>query len=960
MIPFYTRNKKVSSKSNEYHQIFANERNKWVFTHREVSAWKDSNDLLNEMVFNPLYENEDKKTVHHKNYNRFDNSPGNLVRMYNLDHLEYHKQHNSLAGKIGGKRTAEKRKELGIPYFSKRPSKETLIESGKRLSSLKLGFMEWTPEERREHNIQCNKNVVERLATDPEFNAAFRKAISDGWSQESREEAAIRGKENYSEKKGIGRKELCNVCGIKTTIGNIGRWHNEKCKELRNHKITSIEYLEERIDVGTLGIDKNEIYHDYHTFALDVGIYTCNSTGEIKDDRKHLSMLEDFWMPRREGCFSLSTKIKLLDGRDVELGQLIVEHKLGKTNWVYSVSPEGEVVPGKISWAGVTRNDAQVIDIHLDNGEVITATPDHKFILRNGEKIEAQNLQVGSSLMPLYTRDKEVTHNRNGKYPQIQDNKTGKWKFVHRMVSEYIYGKRNLNEVVHHVDFTRINNNPENLVYMDKVEHFKFHSEMGTNAWQNGNVETHKKNLSIAGKKFFQTEEGMKRRQEISEFNKSCESVWKGLETGRNVIKQLRAIDKEVLTKEEYLKKWSKGLTLEASKKGAEIWKETIARDRLTLSEEEFDGKYVIPRRNAAKKLYLEKISHLDLEIIEKVITRCLQSDKNAKNDFLIEEIKKIYPEMSLKKLRKYLKTHGYNTVTEFIDRKIGNTYISSKRNVALVSKSNHSVAKIVWRTDKMDVGTLTIDENHEHHDYHNFALSSGIFVMNSRGTEITTLPSGQSLGVMEDVEYFQKKLYKSLGVPISRLEPQQGFSLGRSTEITRDEIKFMKFIMRLRNKFSTLFDDLLRVQLVLKRICTNEEWHEFREKVWYDFKKDNNFNELKEAELLTNRLANLQVIDPFVGRYYSLAWVRKNVLNLTDEDIEEIDKEIQEENAANAEAMQAQGLDPTTGQPILQPEPQPGDMTAAPEDQMNPEMEQEEPLPPKFKAKSSEMDFTR
>ena len=139
-----------------------------------------------------------------------------------------------------------------------------------------------------------------------------------------------------------------------------------------------------------------------------------------------------------------------------------------------------------------------------------------------------------------------------------------------------------------------------------------------------------------------------------------------------------------------------------------------------------------------------------------------------------------------------------------------------------------------------------------------------------SKGTEISTLEGARNLGELEDVKYFQSKLYKSLGIPVSRMEPNQGFSLGRTTEINRDEIKFNKFITRLRNKFSTLFDDLLRVQLVLKNICTEEEWKEFKEDIWYDYKKDNNFTEIKEAELLTSRMQTLGMVQPFVGLYYS------------------------------------------------------------------------------------------
>jgi hypothetical protein len=165
------------------------------------------------------------------------------------------------------------------------------------------------------------------------------------------------------------------------------------------------------------------------------------------------------------------------------------------------------------------------------------------------------------------------------------------------------------------------------------------------------------------------------------------------------------------------------------------------------------------------------------------------------------------------------------------------------------------------------------------------------------KGTEITTLPGGQNLGELEDVKYFEKKLYKALNVPISRLDPNNsGFSLGRVSEITRDELKFSKFVGKMRNKFADLFDQAMRVQLVLKGICTAEEYEEFKEYIFYDFIKDNNFAELKEAELIRERLSLLGSVDPYVGRYYSMAWIRRNVLRLTDEEIENMDTEIAQE----------------------------------------------------------------
>ena len=164
------------------------------------------------------------------------------------------------------------------------------------------------------------------------------------------------------------------------------------------------------------------------------------------------------------------------------------------------------------------------------------------------------------------------------------------------------------------------------------------------------------------------------------------------------------------------------------------------------------------------------------------------------------------------------------------------------------------------------------------------------------KGTEITTLPGGQNLGELEDVKYFQKKLYNSLSVPISRLEPAQGFSIGRSSEVTRDELKFAKFVDRLRNKFAEIFNQTLRVQCVLKGICTADEWDQFKEHIYYDFIKDNNFAELKEAELMKERLGLLGAVDPYTGRYFSQAWIQRNVLRLTDDEIKEMQVEIDEE----------------------------------------------------------------
>ena len=164
------------------------------------------------------------------------------------------------------------------------------------------------------------------------------------------------------------------------------------------------------------------------------------------------------------------------------------------------------------------------------------------------------------------------------------------------------------------------------------------------------------------------------------------------------------------------------------------------------------------------------------------------------------------------------------------------------------------------------------------------------------RGTEITTLPGGENLGQIDDIIYFQKKLYKSLNVPVNRLDQESQFSLGRSTEISRDEVKFQKFVNRLRKKFSWLFLDLLKMQLVLKGIITEADWRVIREQIVVDYIRDSHFSELKEAEVMRERLGMLTELDQYVGTYFSVEWVRKNVLMQSDEDIEQMKEQMQTE----------------------------------------------------------------
>jgi hypothetical protein len=205
------------------------------------------------------------------------------------------------------------------------------------------------------------------------------------------------------------------------------------------------------------------------------------------------------------------------------------------------------------------------------------------------------------------------------------------------------------------------------------------------------------------------------------------------------------------------------------------------------------------------------------------------------------------------------------------------------------------------------------------------------------RGTEITTLPGGQNLGELSDIEYFQKKLYRALNVPESRIASDGGFNLGRSSEILRDELKFSKFVGRLRKRFANMFSDMLKTQLILKNIITPEDWDQINDHIQYDFLYDNQFAELKESEMMNERLGLVATMEPYIGKYFSVEYVRKRVLRQTDQEIIDIDNQIESEIKDGIIPDPSQ-VDPITGEPL----PQEGEMGMMGEVPQEPNLEQD------------------
>lgn len=638
------------------------------------------------------------------------------------------------------------------------------------------------------------------------------------------------------------------------------------------------------IDVGNLPKAKAEQYlHDMMARHKNKLQYD-STTGDISDSRKFM-------------CYDLGTKIPLLDGRTLELRELIAEHEEGKKNWVYSCDPEtGKFYPGPVSWAGVTKHNAEVVRVTFDNGKSVTCTPDHKFPVWGKGFVEAQHLTPEDSIIPGYRRQKAIAFDGN-EYEQIYKNETQKWEYTHREVAKW-KAEVNLREeftfsagyaeapktVVHHRDYNRYNNNPENLVMMSHRDHLLFH--------QAGSVDYTRELVELVDSC---AKLGMSMNATIAHVNAQPLHMvmWRAL----NIDNCLKGRDVENLT---FTYKDLKRISEECNFSG---WREfcrsyeTFEREANGRKKRGFTSVKGSPEhykkiseahKGQAYSAKTWKVIHPsgDVEVVENLSAYCRENNLHRSN------IKRDYG------------SRGYHAEQ-------------------LV---NHRIVSVEPLVDKITVGSISVDNNETYHSHHTYLLDAGVYTKNTmtedfwfprregnRATEIEPLAGGTSLQDNENLTYFQNKLFKSLGVPLARLQPETMFSLGRSNETTREELKFSKFTRRLRSRFSQLFDKCLEKQLVLKGIMSPEEWDEVKDKIRYDFMKDNHFEELKHAEVMRERMSTVRDMQDSIGTYFSHQWVMKNILMMSEDEIKEMRKQIEKEKKDDFYAV-ALGPD---GQPV-------------------------------------------
>ena len=551
------------------------------------------------------------------------------------------------------------------------------------------------------------------------------------------------------------------------------------------------------IDTGAMPRDKSLKFVEKIKKNLTQRVEFDTKTGRLRNQTDVMSMMDNYFLPQ---CLSLSTGIDCLDGKKT-LYQMIDDYNNGITNEVLSIDQDtGQVVVGEVEWAGITRKDAKMVRVHIDNDEYIDCTPDHKFVMRDGSEIEAQHLVGGSSLMPYYTRDKKVSSNSN-EYRQVFDIATQEWKFIHRLVCPV----SKAGNVVHHEDFDRYNNRLDNLIEMTSIDHFSYHSSLSSEnlkrMWKDKNFRGMMINTArtTANKRWSNSDNIVKQSNRMKQ-------LWKdNYNTFYSNVSKPKTDDHKQSLSDSISQKWST---------------DDGYRERVSLAS-----------KSRWTDDYREKMSDAHKAVISNKCTDRLEFLYNTNVDISMDKFISLLSVDGMfisqwgidNKDRKGVMTDmlGKSSFYNIINSMGYKTYTDFKKGVVV----NHKVVSVEWLDIKEDTGCLTIRDTGNNH---NFCLSNGVFVKNSsdgRGSSVESIggnPSG--FAELDDLYYFARKLYIALKYPISRViqaeERRQGETLfmgGNSSEITIDEIRWAKFLERHQQKFCQVWTDMFLLHLEFK-----------------------------------------------------------------------------------------------------------------------------------------------
>ena len=595
------------------------------------------------------------------------------------------------------------------------------------------------------------------------------------------------------------------------------------------------ERLVFKVDVGNMPVPKAEEYMRKLMQQFWARKNFDSSQGKVGNVYAPQSMLDAYWVSKRGnstgteistlpgGCLAMDTEIPLLDGRTLTLREMMQEYQSGKENWIYSCDPAtGKFAPGIVSWAGVTQKSAKVMKLTFDNGKSIICTLDHKFPVIGRGEVEAKDLTIGESLIPLNKRSRYIKNKIENNYEQIYQNDTKKWEFTHRLVARSLNDSiQSLNyedlgekkNTIHHANYNKWDNSPSNLRLSGFREHFHYHQKCTTLAgdaihkkfetMRNEDPEAYKVWCENMGKRT----KTMWQDRTKQEYDEVCEKQLKGiLNYWDNVTPEEKAKRVELARKnwlkgnqrsvyliqndpkqlERYRKTWE---NIKQSRKSDPEWLAKFDERSEKCRRVHANDPTIGARAGLKETIKFEK-SMLDFvqtlvkgktthQFTGEDVTKAVYQNTKLYNRFL--ELNKDthcanwdHKTINHRQLDLMVKQFGYNSWKHF--RKESNCY-------------NHKIVSIEYLSDPIEVGTLTIDQNETYHGYHTFATCCGVYTFNS------------NFGALDDLNYFIKKLWRSLKVPQQRLDPTNAFSDGE--QITREELRFARFIMRIQQQIA-------------------------------------------------------------------------------------------------------------------------------------------------------------
>lgn len=552
---------------------------------------------------------------------------------------------------------------------------------------------------------------------------------------------------------------------------------------------------------------------------------------------------EDFFFPQ---CLSLNTKIKLLDGRSLELSNIIDEYNNGKDNFTYTVNQETQKIEsGKIIWAGITRKNAEVLKVTLDNDESVILTPDHRFIMRDGSEKEAQNLIEGDSIMPLYLDlAKTAKYQGVAKYTRYTCPSDGKKRWVHTMVCPKTRPGREFE--IHHKDFNSLNNNPTNLIEMTHEAH----------------MDLHRSNGSFYLQKAWNTEEGRKKLIDgIHEYHANATPE------DKQMMRQ-RAANNAGFN--------SPVLRSRHGQRGKVRLAEVAKEKTIKYSPEMI--KIIIGLYNDGFNSIstLCPVLRTDVQFQEAYI----KANRNIKRDSYKPQ--NFHPTDA--SLNKFANKIGYSSWGDF------------KENY----RYNHKIKSIEWLSEHIDTGDITIESENGNH---NFALDIGIFVHNSsegRGSSVETLPGGQNLSEIDDLRFFTNKMLRGLRIPSSYLPTGQEDSSaqvndGRMGTALIQEFRFNQYCKRLQNLIVSVLDVEFKTFLKWRGINIDSSLFELK------LNEPQNFAHYKQAELDSVKIGTFSSLEGYT--YLSKRFLMEKYLGLSPEDMAKNAKLWREENKEPADA---------------------------------------------------------